>query len=126
MTVQNLVLYGLTLLYIIMNQMWGESIFATDLNGVESVVMAGIILMLQLCVESWGIQQMVSLHQHSHSRQIILLLSKSSPYASGAQAMYYSSNINDPIIAIENVNCSWDELRLRDCPYSISHSCPSG
>jgi hypothetical protein len=30
---------------------------------------------------------------------------------------------------LENVNCSWDELRLRDCPYSnyaISHSCPSG
>jgi hypothetical protein len=30
---------------------------------------------------------------------------------------------------IKNVNCSWDELRLRDCPYSnytISHSCSSG
>ena len=30
---------------------------------------------------------------------------------------------------IENVNCSWDELRLRDCPYSnhtISHSCQDG
>ena len=29
---------------------------------------------------------------------------------------------------IENINCSWDELRLRDCPYSnctISHSCQS-
>ena len=32
---------------------------------------------------------------------------------------------------IENVNCYWDESRLRDCPYSnhllsVSHSCPSG
>ena len=30
---------------------------------------------------------------------------------------------------IENINCYWDELRLRDCPYSnytISHSCQSG
>ena len=41
--------------------MWGESIFAMDLSGVESVVMAGIILMLQLCVESWGLQLMVNL-----------------------------------------------------------------
>ena len=51
-------LYGLFLL----NQMWGESIFVMDLNGVQSVVMAGIILMLQLCVESWDMQQMVSLY----------------------------------------------------------------
>ena len=30
---------------------------------------------------------------------------------------------------IENVNCSWDEPRLRDCPYSnhtMTHSCQSG
>ena len=27
---------------------------------------------------------------------------------------------------IENVNCSWDEPRLRDCPYSLPHSCQSG
>jgi hypothetical protein len=44
--------------------MWGKSIFAMDLNGVESVKMAGIILMLQLCVESWGMQQMVSFYNH--------------------------------------------------------------
>ena len=41
--------------------MWGESIFAMDLNGVQSVLMAGIIWMLQLCVENLGIRQMVSL-----------------------------------------------------------------
>ena len=27
---------------------------------------------------------------------------------------------------INNVDCSSDEPRLRDCPYSISHSCQSG
>ena len=43
-----------------MNQMWGESIFVMDLSGVQSVVTAGIILTLQLCVESWGTQLMVS------------------------------------------------------------------
>ena len=51
--------------------MWGESIFVMDLDGVQSVVMAGIILMLQLCVESWGIQQMVSLIQNTHLKTII-------------------------------------------------------
>ena len=40
--------------------MGGKSIFAMDLSGVQSVLMAGISLMLQLCVESWGIQLMVS------------------------------------------------------------------
>jgi hypothetical protein len=54
---QNMVLYGLILLY----QVWEKSIFVMDLNGVQSVSMAGIILTLQLCVESWGMQQMVSL-----------------------------------------------------------------
>ena len=37
--------------------------------------------------------------------------------------MYY--DVNERIV-IENVNCSWDEPRLRDCPYSnhtTSHSC---
>ena len=43
-----------------MNQMWVELVFAMDLSGVQSVSMAGIILTLQLCVESWGTQQMVS------------------------------------------------------------------
>ena len=40
--------------------MWAESIFVMDLSGIQSVVMAGIILTLLLCVESWDIQQMVS------------------------------------------------------------------
>jgi hypothetical protein len=44
--------------------MWDESIFATDLNGVQSVSVAGIILTLQLCVESLGMQQMVSLYNN--------------------------------------------------------------
>ena len=42
----------------------GESIFATDLSGVQSVVMAGIILMLHAVVcRELGIQQIVSLLQ---------------------------------------------------------------
>ena len=44
----------------------------------------------------------------------------------GAQTQYYS---NDTMIVIKNVDCSWDELRLRDCPYSkytVPHSCQNG
>ena len=46
-----------------------------------------------------------------------------------AQPTYYGSNVNDPIVIENVINCSWDELRLRDCPYSnysISHNCQSG
>ena len=47
--------------------------------------------------------------------------------ASGAQATYYGSNENDAInIVIEDVNCYWDEQRLRDCSYSVSDSYQSG
>ena len=42
-------------------------------------------------------------------------------------SILYGSYVDDPIIiVIENVNCSWDEPRLRDCPYSILHSCQYG
>ena len=105
--------------------MWGESIFATDLSGVESVSMAGISLMLQLCVESWGIQQMVSLITSVHIQDRL------SPCTVGAQPVYYYGPDENNAIVIENVNCYWDESRLRNCPYSnhslsVPSSCQSG
>ena len=106
--------------------MWGESIFAMDLNGVQSVLMAGITLMLQLCVESWGIQLMVSDPNFIFTFKRFKIYYHACP--SGAQPIYYSSNVNDPVV-IKNVNCYWDELRLRECPYSnytVSHSDSSG
>ena len=105
--------------------MWGESIFATDLSGVESVSMAGILLTLQLCVESWGIQLMVSQALFTFKTNLHLAL-----YAGAQPEYYYYGPDENNAIVIENVNCSWEELRLRDCPYSnytISHSsCQSG
>ena len=124
-------LYGLALLYIIMNQTWGESIFVTDLSGVQSVSMAGIILMLQLCVESWGIQLMVSpyiVYIQDNKTIIIIGISLLSLCTAGAQPQYYTSNVNDTTL-INNVDCSSDEPRLRDCPYSnytMTRSCQSG
>jgi hypothetical protein len=70
MNAQNLVLYDSFLLY----QMRDKSIFVTDLNGVESVSMVGIILTLQLCVESLGMRQMVSLYSYTNVPIIILAL----------------------------------------------------
>jgi hypothetical protein len=46
------------------------------------------------------------------------------PCIAGAQPQYYSSNENDTIV-IENVNCSWDEPRLRDCSY-FNYTLPHG
>ena len=106
--------------------MGGKSIFVMDLSGVQSVLMAGISLTLQLCVESWGTQPMVSQAQFTFKTSNYYHLA----LYIGAQPIYYSPDANNAIV-IENVNCSWDELRLRDCPYysnhTISHtSCQSG
>ena len=98
--------------------MKGKSIFAMDLTGVQSVVTAGIILMLQLRVESLGTQQMVS--QALFTFKINYY--KSSPCTSGARPTYYISDV----IVIENINCYLDEPRLRDCLYSISLGCQNG
>ena len=49
-------------------------------------------------------------------------------FTAGAQTLYYRPDEKDTIIVIENVNCYWDELRLRDCPYSnytILRNCQS-
>jgi hypothetical protein len=60
-----------------------------------------------------------------------MLKINSLPCTSGAQPIYYGgfdAKLND--VVIENVNCSWDEPRLRDCSYSnytiLSHSCRRG
>ena len=96
-----------------------------DHSGVQSVSMAGIILTLQLCVESWGIYTADGkIYTSIHIQEI---LPSCTLCILDAQPVYYSFDENDPIV-IKNVNCYWDELRLRDCPYSnytISHSCPN-
>ena len=52
------------------------------------------------------------------------------PHTIGAQSIYYGNDVKDTIV-IEDVNCYWDEPRLRDCPYSnytlsVPNSCQRG